>query len=197
MTLRLQRFPEGLRRGPVTGPRFFGLSVLAFSLAASAVAEVRPVPFKSYLIDRLSYGVYCADPPLALEEAPGTAAGVVNVVPGLPEFRVETTVVPAEIGIAFGLVVEPRAGVVLDPVTVTITHPPYPDSGVEVEQWITAIEGPSLVGFAFELESELVTGRWSFEGAQGEELLFVIEFDVVPPAMLPALVQGCGGAMLS
>lgn len=179
------------------GPRLLGASVLACSLAAHAVAEVRPVPFKSDLIDRLSYGVYCADPPVAREEAPGTAAGVVTVVPGLPEFRTETTVVPAEIGIAFGLVVEPRAGVVLDPVIVTITHPPYPGSGIEVEQWITTIDGPSLVGFAFELESELVTGRWGFEGAQGDELLFVFEFEVVPPALLPELVQGCGGAMLS
>ena len=155
-------------------------------------------PFRSDAIASLNYGVYCADPPVELEEAPETAAGVVNIVPTLPDMRAETTLVPARIGIGFGVLVEAHEGDFLDPVTVTITHPPYPDSGIEVERWITSIdgEGPALVGFSFETDSELVLGPWSFEAEHEGELLFRVEFEVVPAAMVPELAQ-CAGAFLS
>ena len=179
-------------------------SVLAVGLSLAALpvvlaAQDRPNPYKSDQIDSLVYGVYCAEGPIELEEAPDTAAGVVNIVPGIPEMRAVTTLVPAQIGIGFGVVVEAREGVVFDPALVTITHPPYPDSGIEVERWVTAIdgEGPGLIGFSFEVESELVIGRWTFEAEHEGALLFRIDFEIVPPALLPDLAQGCSGAILS
>lgn len=175
------------------------MMVAALVLALPAIAQDLPNPYKSDQLDSLVYGVYCAEGPIDLEEAPDTAAGVVNIVPGIPEMRAVTTLVPAQIGIAFGVVVEARDGLYLDPAMVTITHPPYPDTGIEVERWITSIDGdgPGLVGFSFEVESELVTGRWTFEAEHQGELLFRIDFEVVPPALLPDLAQGCSGAILS
>jgi hypothetical protein len=165
----------------------------------AATAQDLPNPYASDMIDSLVYGVYCAEAPIELEEAPDTAAGVVNIVPGLPEMRQVTTLVPAQIGIGFGVLLEAREGQVFDPLVVTITHPPYPDSGVEVERWMTSVDdqGPGLVGFSFEIESELVTGPWTFEGTHDGEVLFRVNFEVVPPALLPDLAQGCSGAILS
>lgn len=176
--------------------------VLAFvvtALSSLALAQDRPNPFKSDRIDRLSYGVYCAEAPIDLEQAPDTAAGVVNIVPDLPEMRAATTLVPARIGIGFGVVVVAREGQGLDPVEVTITHPPYPGSGVAVERWTTTLGdgAPSLIGFSFEVDSELVTGPWTFEAQGGGELLFRIDFEVVPPGLLPDLARACSGAFLS
>jgi len=171
-----------------------GMGTVAAGLAAQDVRN----PFTSDAIESLVYGVYCADPPVELEDAPETAAGVVNIVPTLPEMRAETTVVPARIGVGFGVLATARDGDVLDPVRVTITHPPYADSGIEVERWVTSIdgEGPSLVGFSFETEGELVAGPWTFEADHEGELLFRVAFEVVPAAMVPDLAQ-CGGAFLS
>ena len=167
--------------------------------AWAAAAQDLPNPYSSDLIESLVHGVYCAEAPIDLEEAPDTAAGVVNIVPGLPEMRRITTLVPAQIGIGFGVLVQAREGLVLDPLVVTITHPPYPDSGVEAERWVTGVgdEGSGLVGFSFELESELVTGPWTFEAEHEGEIVFRVSFEVVPPALLPDLAQGCAGAILS
>jgi hypothetical protein len=172
-----------------------GLALVALPLTA----QDRVNPFKSDALDRLVYGIYCDDGPVALEPAPDTAAGVVNIMPDLPVMLAETTLVPAQIGIGFGVLIEARDGVVFDPVLVTITHPPYPDSGIEVERWTTSLDDqdPGLVGFSFEIASELVTGPWTFEAEHAGELLFRIDFEVVPANMLPDLAQGCSGAILS
>lgn len=171
----------------------------ALSLSVPAAAQEAPDPYKSDLIDRLSYGIYCAEPPVDQEAAPGTAAGVVNLVAGVPEFLAETTLVPAQIGVGFGVVVELRDGLLLDPTDVTITHPPYPDTGISVERWATVMDGdgPGLVGFSFEAEGELVPGPWTFEAEHAGELLFRVTFAVVAPALLPGPAMACGGAMLS
>lgn len=172
---------------------------LVLSVPPAPAAQDLPNPFTSDLIDSLVYGVYCAEAPVDLEQAPETAAGVVNIVPAIPEMRAVTTLVPAQIGIGFGVVVQAREGVVLDPATITITHPPYPDTGIEVERWVTSIdgEGPGLIGFSFELATELVTGPWSFEAEHQGDVIFRVAFEVVPPALLPDLAQGCAGAFLS
>jgi hypothetical protein len=162
-------------------------------------AQDAPEVFTSDAIARLVFGVYCASAPVDLQEAPGTVAGVVNIVSDLPVLLAETTRVPAQIGIGFGVLVEAAEGIVLDDVTITITHPPYPDTKIEVERWVTSFdhEAPGLVGFSFERESELVTGRWIFEADHDGELVFRIDFEVVPASALPGFAQGCASATLS
>lgn len=150
-------------------------------------------------IAELAYGIYCPDPPERLDAAPGTAAGVVNIVPEIPQIEHAQTLIPAALGVGFGVIVQAVPGAVFDPAEVTITHPPYPDSGISVERWQTGIDGfgPSLIGFSFELRTELVTGPWTFSATYEGEELFHIAFEVVPPALLPDLAELCAGAFLS
>lgn len=185
--------------GPKAGMMPIASALLILALGGRADAQDLPNPYISELIGDFAHGVYCAEGPIDLEEAPDTAAGVVNIVPGLPELRAATTLVPAQIGIGFGVLVQAREGLVFDPADITITHPPYRDSGIEVERWTTVIDGggPGLVGFSFEVESELVTGPWTFEAVHDGELLFRVSFEIVPPALLPDLANGCSGAILS
>jgi hypothetical protein len=61
-----------------------------------------------------------------------------------------------------------------DPVTITVTHPPFPDSGIEVERWTTRLgwEEFNLTGFSFDVPGELVLGTWTFEAHVGGRELF-------------------------
>ena len=147
----------------------------------------------------LDYGIYCAETPDIVEEAPGTASGVINLVAEIPVLRWRQLVVPDDIGIGFGVIVEPHPGETLEPVIVTVTHPPFPDSGIEVEQWITTIESDSqsLMGFSFELPEEQVHGEWTFSASYEGEELYHIAFEVVPGSALPNMVITCMGGALS
>lgn len=148
----------------------------------------------------LIYGVYCTGEPVREDPAPETASGIINIVPTIPEFRFRQKIVPAETGIGFGVLATAPDDVLHDPVTVTVTHPPYPANGIEVERWITSVgsDGPSLMGFSFDTEEELVLGEWTFSAStpDGEELFF-IAFEVVRPEFMPQVVADCYGTYLS
>ncbi|QBY02301.1 DUF3859 domain-containing protein [Rhodophyticola sp. CCM32] len=150
-------------------------------------------------IARLEYGVYCAQEPDATEEAPGTAAGVVNLVSEIPAIRWPQFQVPADIGIGFGVIIETGDDRVLDPVIITVTHPPFPDSGIEVEQWLTRIDGqsPSLHGFSFEYEAERVPGDWTFSASYKGQELYHVTFQVLPGTAMPEFALTCMGGAVS
>lgn len=151
-------------------------------------------------IGELVYGIYCAQEPERRDPAPDTASGHLNIVPVIPDFQFRQKLVPAEIGIGFGVLATAAPGLIHDPVTVTVTHPPYPDTGVEVESWISDIEdlGPSLMGFSFDTANELLLGEWTFSAhtADGEEL-FHIAFEVVQPELMPQVLSSCFGSFTS
>lgn len=170
---------------------------LAFVLTAAPLrAEVdaaAPIRVNPDAIAELVYGVYCAAEPLRTEAAPETAAGVVNIVPEVPEIRFAQTMVPAALDVGFGVLSRAPVGVLHDPVTITVTHPPFPDNGIEVERWVTHIdgEGPNLTGFSFDIPGELVLGTWTFSAhVEGMEL-FHVTFEVVPPDMLRDVLAEC------
>lgn len=180
--------------------RAVALTSAFLSLAPMAMAqESGPNPWVSETINSLTYGIYCSEPPVELRDAPDTAAGVVNIVPGVPEMLFEQTLVPAQLGVSFGVVFDMVPDTEITSAIVTITHPPYPDTGIEVERWVTGIDtvGDNLVGFTFELNRELVTGPWVFRAESGADVLFQIAFEVVPAAMLPDVSEACQGAILS
>ncbi|MCU4655081.1 DUF3859 domain-containing protein [Roseibacterium sp. SDUM158016] len=144
-------------------------------------------------VAELVYGVYCAEDPVRTEEAPETASGVINIVPDLPRIRFAQTVVPAALDIGFGVLSRAPDGVIHDPVTITVTHPPFPDSGIEVERWTTRLDGEdfSLTGFSFDVPGELVLGTWTFSAHSGEKELFHVEFEVVPPELAAPVLAEC------
>lgn len=171
--------------------------LLAISLPATAQQSANPRI--SPAIAQLVYGLYCAQEPEREDPAPDTASGVINIVPLIPDFQFRQKIVPAEIGIGFGVLASAPPGVLHDPVTVTVTHPPYLDSGIEVEQWVTDIDaGQNLMGFSFDHATELVLGEWTFSAhsASGEELYF-ISFEVVEPSFMPQVINTCFGSFMS
>ncbi len=177
------------------------LFVLALILPASVFAQSgTDNPRISDGIAELVYGIYCAQEPERRDPAPDTASGHLNIVPIIPDFQFRQKLVPAEIGIGFGVLATAPLGTIHDPITVTVTHPPYPDSGIEVEQWISDIEdlGPSLMGFSFDTPNELLLGEWTFSAhtLDGEEL-FHIAFEVVQPELMPQVVSTCLGSFMS
>lgn len=145
------------------------------------------------LIAELVFGVYCAEDPVRTEEAPETASGVINIVPELPLIRSSRTIVPAALDVGFGVLSRASDGMVLEPVVVTVTHPPFPDSGIEVERWTTRFESDdfNLTGFSFDVPEEMVLGTWTFAAHLGEEELFFVSFEVVPPELAANVLAEC------
>lgn len=175
------------------------LLALSLSFFLPATAQQSTNPRTSPAIAELVYGLYCAQEPEREDPAPDTASGTINIVPLIPNFQFRQKLVPAEIGIGFGVLATALPGVIHDPVTVTVTHPPYPDSGIEVEQWVTDIDdGLNLMGFSFDHASELVLGEWTFSAhtLDGEELYF-ISFEVIAPELMPQVISACFGSFLS
>ncbi len=150
-------------------------------------------------MDSIIYGVYCAQDPIREDPAPDTVNGHINIVPAVPDFQFRQKVVPAQIGIGFGIVSRATMGITHDPVTITVTHPPFPGSGVEVESYQSDIDdGTNLTGFSFDHPHELVLGPWTFTAntTDGTEL-FYVEFEVVAPELMPQVISACFEAFMS
>ena len=172
---------------------------IALGLSLPASAQQANNPRVSPLLADLVYGLYCAQDPERHDPAPETASGVINIVPVIPDFQFRQKLVPAEVGIGFGVLARAPLGVTFDPVTVTVTHPPYGDSGIEVEQWVTDIDaGQNLMGFSFDHSHELVLGEWTFSATtQDGQELFHIAFEVVAPEFMPQVISTCFGSFMS
>lgn len=184
---------------PQPRPRRAGLALGLWLMLAAAPVGAENATDAAIRVDpdaiaELVFGVYCSSDPVRTEEAPETASGVVNIVPGIPEIRFAQTIVPAALGVGFGVLSRAPAGVLHDPVTITVTHPPFPESGIEVERWVTQIdgEGLNLTGFSFDIPEELVLGTWTFSAHAGGTELFHVTFEVVPPDLAPDVLADCG-----
>ncbi|GAA5074083.1 DUF3859 domain-containing protein [Roseibacterium beibuensis] len=167
--------------------------------APLAPSDAADNPRIGALIDEIEWGVYCAQDPVRLEDAPDTAAGTINIVQDLPQIRFEDTVVPAALGMGFGVLARVAEGTDPGPVTVTVTHPPYPGSGITVERWIATMNDTamSLFGFSFETQDELVTGTWTLIAEANGDELFHIRFEIVPPDFARPMVAACQGGFMS
>ncbi|MBF9034889.1 DUF3859 domain-containing protein [Rhodobacterales bacterium HKCCE2091] len=171
------------------------------ALASPAAAQDSSAanPWWGEAVADVAYGIYCATEPVRQDPAPETASGVINIVDGLPEIVARQFVVPAEEGIGFGVLVQLADGIAYDNVAVTVTHPPFPGSGVEIERWTTSLdaEGYSLMGFTFETPEEEVPGEWTFSATIDGELLYHAEFQVVAPELAPNALGRCFGEFVS
>lgn len=139
-------------------------------------------------------GVICAVAPDRVEPAPGTVSGTKHVVEEAPPFVSTGRLVPAVIGVGFGVAAEAAAPGGIAGVTMFVTHPPFPGSGATVQRFPTSIPSGALgiTFYQFDYDYELVPGTWTLTTvAEDGEILFSVPFEVVPPAALPELARAC------
>ena len=143
-----------------------------------------------------SFGIYCAEEGLEQVEAEDTISGVVNLLPHTPEFVRRTPVIPARLGIGFGVHVNVRpefAGTAV----IETRHPPMGPNGVTVETWVTDFTEDRVAhnGFTFEHPYELVQGDWSISASINGRLIYHVDFTIVDPGFAPPV--NCAAGLLS
>lgn len=149
----------------------------------------------SPLVEFYDAGVLCAQDTSVTREAPDTVAGTTHVIEDAPPFVSNGRVVPAVLGIGFGV----RAGLaddlMLDGVTMTVTHPPFAGSGATQQSFQTLVRpasDPGITFYQFDHAYELALGDWTMTAKSGDIVLYETTFTVVPPAILPELAGACG-----
>ena len=142
------------------------------------------------------FGYFCAMETVDTQVADDTISGVVNLVDGLPNFIRQTTIIPAKIGVGFGVQVEVAPNYAGQATVVTV-HPPMGERNVTRESWQTHLDAgdPSYNGFTFEYDYELALGPWSLSATRDGRLIYKVDFLVVDPSNLPPIA--CGRALMS
>lgn len=169
------------------------LSGLSLVWGAAATADEGDVI--TPMIDFFEAGVLCAQDSGVSREAPDTVAGTTHVIEDAPPFVSDGRLVPAVIGIGFGVrssVVSPLG---LDGVTMTVTHPPFSGSGATEQSFVTVVGGqgdPGITFYQFDYGYELALGDWTMIARLGDDVLYEVTFTVVPPSALPDLAGVCG-----
>ncbi|SDH45084.1 DUF3859 domain-containing protein [Alloyangia pacifica] len=143
----------------------------------------------------LERGVICQVTPEGARPAPETEKGVINLISPGRRVDVATEVVPAALGISFGIrftldqAADPMA------LQVVVTHPPMGPRAVEVESWTTgAAPGePSVSLFTFEYAYEMVEGAWTMALEANGERLLEQHFTVVPADAARPVLAACDG----
>ncbi len=165
-------------------------TTLALSLASPALAGPAR-PDHAPQVAALEVGVFCALQAMDRMPAPGTDSGWIHVPTSEIRFHwPDRQVVPAALGLAFGV----RAQGVPGWATTDAEARVYRPGRSVPEVWDTGLSdaGPSIAFFRFDKDSELDPGLWVFEAWDGDLRLYRVEFEVVPAAALPEIVEACG-----
>lgn len=163
--------------------------ILALAAGSAAVAEPGP-PDPGPMVAELKVGVFCALQAMDRRPAPGTLSGWIHVPEGEIDFHwPDRQVVPAAIGLAFGVKSRMQAGVFASGEMRV-----YRPGSAMPEVWDSSFTDLSdqFGFFRFDREDELIPGSWRFEAWESETQLYSVEFEVVPAAALPDIVQACG-----
>jgi hypothetical protein len=174
------------------------LDTMKFWLTCGSLMAASPLwaNIVTFGAESADFGVYCAVEADVEVPAEGTISGVVNLVTEPPVFQRRTNLVPARIGIGFGvhLMVLPEYQ---GQIVVQTTHPPMGPDGITRESWVTevAVGRMALHGFSFEYDYEMVRGDWSISASVDGRLIYHADFIVVDPATVPPI--NCTGQMLS
>ncbi len=170
------------------------LILSAAVLSTSAVAQTPLADQTSPAIASLESGIICPPPTVGETAAPGTLAGTTHLIDEDPPFVSQSNLVPAVIGIGFGVKSMTADLLGIQDVTVTVTHPPMGNTGVTTQSFQTRIDGtePSLTFYQFDFAYELVEGPWELQAAKDGEVLYSSRFTVVAPTAAPALAGICG-----
>lgn len=187
-------------KAPGRGARLPVVGLLAVFLMLNAgPGSAEPALRLDAQVAELTRGLICAPPPAGRREAPDTAFGWIHVPDEPIVIRREGSVVPAVLGMGFGVHFRLH-GDVPRLLRYVIEHPPMAPSGLSRQSWESLVENQSgeHVFFQFDLPEELLIGDWSFTAFDGTRELFHAAFRVVEPADLPQLARLCaGGALLA
>lgn len=147
----------------------------------------------------LEQGVFCDQPNVGSVDAPDTVAGVVELFAETPEFQWFTKQVPAVPGISFGIRTRALDGAYYPGVTITLTHPPFAESGATRQSYVSQLggDGVSINAYTFDEPEEMARGTWTFTATQAGRVLYRAEFEVVSPAAQPHIAAACNMALTS
>jgi hypothetical protein len=111
-----------------------------------------------------------------------------------PPFVSNSRIVPATIGVGFGVKARATDAGGLQDVIMVVTHPPMGKEKIQTQSFQTRISGDasSVTFYQFDYAYELVTGRWQMTAMHGETVLYQASFDIVPPQRVPELAGACG-----
>jgi len=147
------------------------------------------------LVSFFESGVLCASDTGVTREAPDTVAGTTHVIEHAPPFVSNNHIVPAVIGIGFGVKSGIDAPVALNDVLISVTHPPFAGSGTTQQSYSSYIgpgTDPSINFYQFDYGYELALGEWTMSASFDGYTLWETSFVVVAPADLPELASVCG-----
>ncbi|WP_323034614.1 DUF3859 domain-containing protein [Pararhodobacter sp.] len=167
--------------------------------ASLTAAQADTAIAQSPQVETLVPGLFCAAEERNQRAAPETIAGFVYEPVNPVAMVAEGQVVPAMIGLGFGVrfTLADAEDAALD---YTVTHPPMPPGMVTVQRWGSTLTGGNVgtVFFQFDVPEELQPGDWSFAATRDGAPVFRVGFTVRPASELPALVGLCqGGSLLS
>ncbi|MEO8242533.1 MAG: hypothetical protein ABI832_09470 [bacterium] len=120
-------------------------------------------------------------------DAPETRLGYIITSDIGPMFRGAGQVVPAALGLSFGVEVVMAREV--PRMRLELTRPDLAPPDVWYDDFPAGM--PVTEFFSFDFPEEQVPGVWLFEGWDGDERLFRVEFSVLPEAALPDEVARC------
>ena len=160
---------------------------LIFGLCSAASATIAPAPpVKSADLADFSVGVLCSPRVIDRAAAPNTSLGYTSVVAAVPKFNFAQQLVPAALGVSFGVRFTPAhalAGVRNLTYRPGVATPDVYYSDVRAK--------PIYRGFGFEEPDELILGKWRLESWHGDQLLYRVDFEVVPAQSLPDVQAQC------
>ncbi len=190
-------FPKAPPPASRGGIRTFARGAALWLLSALPAAAQGTAPLADILLPPLEMseaGIYCPADHVAKEDAPDTESGYILLTEENPEMVLSSRVVPAYIGISFGIRIRLEPGAPLEPYVFTVHHPPVGPRQVTTESWNPALDSRwGVRSFNFEFDRELVTGTWTFEVSRDDVVLLRQSFEVVPPMQAPEAIDICFG----
>ncbi len=175
--------------------RTAALGAALATLAIPALAAA-PVVLTAH-VESMERGLICNPPAAGRRAAPDTVAGWVHVPDEPVRLIHHGSTAPAVLGMGFGVEFT-LAGSDVTAMRYTVTHPAMAPDGRTEQAW----DGFALAGereaifFQFDVEEELLPGRWAFTATANGEPAFSAAFDVVDPETVPHLTDLCRGAGL-
>ena len=172
---------------------FLILLVAFFPIRLTAEAKFDPTRLL------VEFGAFCQMRAVDEMPAPDTHASKIDLLPETPEIKWPTNVIPAMPGVSFGVRTEAPQGQTYYPVLIELTHPPFKNSGVTRQSYVSELGGEdaSIHAYSFDLFEEMVHGRWTFRAYHNGETLYEVAFDVVDPSLVPGVGRDCKGDFIS